>query len=220
MRAARAKAVTLARDAWVRALILMTGALLIALFITAAQAATTPSQFVQTAVDEGVSILTDKASPDRTERFRQFMLKLVEERRIALFTLGTYRKQASEGDVNAFVDAFTEYAIAVYESRLTQYSGQSLKVTDVTERSATDYIVTTVVQGDTGGGNPIQVGFRLNKTGEDFSVVDIQVVGIWLAIDQQGQFSSFLKSNDGSVPALTDHLRKQTEKIRSGQATQ
>lgn len=219
MRAARAKAATLARDAWVKTLILMTGALLIALFITAAQAATTPSQFVQTAVDEGVSILSDKSSPDRTERFRSFMLKLVEERRIALFTLGTYRKQASEADVNTFVDAFTDYAIAVYESRLTQYSGQSLKVTEVTERSATDYIVTTVVQGDTGG-NPIQVGFRLNKTGEEFSVVDIQVVGIWLAIDQQGQFSSFLKSNDGSVAALSDHLRKQTEKIRAGQATQ
>lgn len=219
MRAARAKAVTVARDAWIKALILMTGALLVALFITAAQAATTPSQFVQTAVDEGVSILSDKAAPDRTERFRQFMLKLVEERRIALFTLGTYKKQASEADVNAFVDAFTEYAIAVYESRLTQYSGQSLKVTDVTERSPTDYIVTTVVQGDTGG-NPIQVAFRLNKAGEDYTVIDIQVVGIWLAIDQQGQFSSFLKSNNGSVAALADHLKKQTEKIRSGQATQ
>jgi phospholipid transport system substrate-binding protein len=207
---------------WTRAVALLAGAFLVALLALPAHAAPTPKEFVQQAVDEGVSILGDESlsDSDRRARFREFMLGLVEERRIALFTLGSYRGQASEAEIDEFVDSFTEYAIAVYESRLSQYKGQTLKVTDVTERSEDDFIVTTVVEGDTGGGEPVSVAFRLRKESDEFTVVDIQVVGIWLAIDQQGQFASFLRQNNGSVPALTAHLRDRTERIRAGEATE
>ncbi len=194
---------------------------LIALLLTPvhAHAGTAPADFVQKAVDEGVAILADDDAEEtaRRAKFRDFILGLTDSRRIALFTLGNHRRQTSEADLDAFVKAFTEYAVAVYETRLKQYKGERLKVVNVTERSATDVIVSTVIEGQSPN-DPVRVAFRLNPKNGGFIVIDIQVAGIWLAIDQQSQFASYLSQNNGGVPALTAHLIAQAAKIRAGQA--
>ena len=87
----------------------------------------------------------------------------------------------------------------------------------LTDRSATDVIVSTVIEGQSPN-DPIRVAFRLNPKNDGFIVIDIQVAGIWLAIDQQSQFTSYLSQNKGGVPALTAHLIAQAAKIRAGQA--
>lgn len=211
----------LARLAFAPGTMLLALVTLVALLFTPAleaHAAPTPKDFVQSAVDRGVSILSDGglSQEARRKEFRQFILNLTDSRRIALFTLGKYRRQASDADVSAFVDAFTEYAVAVYEARLDDYKGEKLRVTDVVERSAKDVIVTTIVEDS--GSEPIRVAFRLNPKGDSYIVIDVQVVGIWLALDQQSQFSSFLSKNNGSVPALTAHLKQQTAEIQAGRA--
>ncbi len=81
----------------------------------------------------------------RATEFRDLLIGLTDIRRTALFTLGAARRTANPHDVDAFVDAFRNYAIAVYQSRLSAYSGQTLKVTGSTERAPGDYVVTTVL---------------------------------------------------------------------------
>ena len=62
---------------------------------------------------------------------------------IALFTLGQYRRSAPPEDVEAFVNAFKNYAAAAYQSYFAKYTNQSLKVTGSTQRNPTDFIVQT-----------------------------------------------------------------------------
>lgn len=186
-------------------------------------ASPTAAEFVQQKVNEGVAILGDGAlaQADRRAKFRDYVLGLVDERRIALFTLGRYRRGADEAVIEQFVAAFTDYAVAVYEARLGEYSDQSLKVTDTLERSPTDIVVTTVLEGNgANAGEPVNVSFRLSKDGDVFTVVDIQVVGIWLAIDQQSQFGSFLSQNGGDIAKLSADLSRRAADIRAGKATE
>ena len=129
-----------------------------------------------------------------------------------MFTLGNYRRGASEADVEAFVQAFTEFATAVYESRLDQYKGQTLKVTGSIDNKPGDVTVNMVVV-DPGARDQLRVAFRVLGGGGSYRFVDIQVAGIWLSVEQRDQFAGYLSKNSGSVPALTAHLNAQARQI-------
>lgn len=97
-----------------------TAALLISTHAHAAPAANPAEAFVQQNVDRGYEILnsTTLSNEQRSSQFRNFMLSLTDARRIGMFTLGQYANQASKEDVEAFIAAFTDYAVAVYEFRV------------------------------------------------------------------------------------------------------
>lgn len=186
----------------------------------AAATATTAQaeQFVQLNVQKGLNILSDQSlsETDRRQQFRAFLLRLADIRRTALFTLGAARRTASPAEIDAFVDAFKNYAIAVYESRLSSYSGQTLTVTGSLQRAPGDFIVKTQLTDPNASANaqPIEVDFRMVPDNGGFKVIDVAVVGVWLAIEEQAQFSSYLQQNN-SVAALTKHLNEMAQQIRN-----
>lgn len=184
-----------------------------------AQAMAPVESFVQTNIQKGLDILNNRKVSDnqRKQDFRNFLLSLTDMRRTALFTLGAARRTANPAELDKFAAAFRDYAVAVYEARLTNYSGQTLKVTGSTERAPNDYVVTTVLADSSGNSpdkQPIQVDFRIDQDGSKFVVLDASVVGVWLAIEERDQFTAFLAQHDDSVPALTVHLNELTAKLQ------
>jgi phospholipid transport system substrate-binding protein len=173
--------------------------------------------FAQRLIDQGVGILRNTADPERRAKFRNFILQYADARKTALYTLGNYRRNASEADVEAFVQAFTSYATAVYESRLDQYKGQTLKVVGSIDNKPGDVTVNMIVV-DPNAREPLRVAFRLQGGGGSYRFIDVQVAGIWLSIEQREQFAGFLSQNGGSVPKLTAHLSAQAQQINSGMA--
>jgi phospholipid transport system substrate-binding protein len=184
-----------------------------------AQAASPAEHFVQINIDKGLGILSNKALNDTQKRteFRNLLLGLASLDRTARFTLGRAVHTASPHDVAAFTDAFRNYAITVYQSRLSAYSGQSLKVTGSTERAPGDFVVSTVLVDPNGAGDkqPIEVDFRVDKAGGTFKVLDVSVVGVWLAIEERDQFTAFLAQHNNSVSALTRHLNELTARLQT-----
>jgi phospholipid transport system substrate-binding protein len=168
--------------------------------------------FAQRLIDQGVAILRDTSDPMRRAKFRDFVLRYADARKTALFTLGRYNRGASEADLDAFVQAFTEYATAVYESRLDRYKGETLKVTGSIDNKPGDVTVNMIVVDDNAR-NPLRVAFRLLGADGTYRFVDIQVEGIWLAVDQRDQFAAFLSQHNGSIPRLTAHLQTQARQI-------
>ena len=172
--------------AWLIAL----GAVLFSLTETA-HAQTAAEDYVRTNVQKGLSILNNRSLPDAERRaeFRSFLTTLTDIRRIALFTLGPARRTATPAQIEAFVDAFRNYAVAVYESRLKAYAGQTLRVTGSTARGPNDYIVTTTLVDPTGRteaqGEPIEVDFRVDSSNGRFIVIDASIVGVWLALEER-----------------------------------
>lgn len=175
-----------------------------------AAAASGAEAFVQTNVNKGLAILNNKAlsTDQRKAQFAQFILGLTDMRRIANFTLGQYRKSATPQEQDQFAAAFQNYATAVYQSYFSKYSGQSLRVTGSQERQPGDTIVQTqlIDPNDHSGNQPLQVDFRVSGDNGKFVVIDFSVAGIWLAIEERDQFSSFLGQNGGDVKTLIKHL--------------
>ena len=178
--------------------------------------------YVRNNVQRGLIILNNHSIPDMQRRaeFRDFLTSLTDIRRIALFTLGAARRTATPQETEQFVDAFRDYAVAVYDSRLSAYSGQTLRVTGGTERAPGDDIVTTVLVDPTGKttnqGEPIEVDFRVESDRGRYVVIDASIAGVWLALEERDQFTSFLQENHASVPALVSHLQALTRRLRAG----
>jgi phospholipid transport system substrate-binding protein len=185
-----------------------------------AQAGNPAEAFVQQNVDRGYQILNNHAlsSAQRRDQFRDFLLTLTDLRRIGAFTLGQYANSASPADLQAFDKAFTDYAVAVYESRLGKYTGQTLKVTGSVPRAADDVVVNAVVVNPqaASGQQPIRVAFRVRKTTDGRPIItDLEVEGIWLALSERSDFNGFLQQHGGSVSTLADHLRAQADQVRA-----
>lgn len=182
--------------------------------------------FIQNTVDRGYEILnsTTLSDEERSTQFYDFMISLTDMRRIAVFTLGPYVNRASESEIDDFVQAFTDYAITVYEDRLSRYAGQTMRVTGSTDRAEDDSVVNAIVYTPNDAIDPntqsINVAFRVREDADGNAIViDMQVEGIWIAVSQRADFTSYLQQNNGRVPALTNSLRRQAEEILAQEET-
>lgn len=172
--------------------------------------------FVSANIQRGFDILNDTSlsAAERRTRFAAFLLDLTDLRRVAVFLLGRYANSAPAGQVDAFVSAFRDYSLAVYQSYFAQYAGQTLKVTGSRERAPGDDIVQTEVSGGSNGAAPLEVDFRIRSDGPKPVLVDIAVAGIWLALAQQAEFSAVLAHSNGDISALIQHLKSAQAQYR------
>jgi phospholipid transport system substrate-binding protein len=177
---------------------------------SAARAANPAETFVAQNVQKGLTILNHKhlSTEQRRADFGKFLIGLTDLNRIARFTLGRYRRTASPADLQAFEAAFQRYAIAFYQSYFAKYSGQTLKVVGSHEKGPGDYVVQTVMidPHDRSGQPPLEVDFHVRTDGSRPVVVDVAVLGIWVSLTEQSQFTAFLGQNNGSIPLLISHL--------------
>ena len=160
----------------------------------AAAAGNVAETFVDENIHKGLSILSDKklTLTQRRDQFETLLLGLVDVRRIALFTLGQYRRSAPPEDVEAFVNAFKNYATAAYQSYFAKYTDQTLKVTGSTKRNDTDFIVQTLLVDPNSSQQPSEVDFRVRTDTGKPVLVDVAYQGIWLSLEERDQFVAFL----------------------------
>jgi ABC-type transporter MlaC component len=69
-----------------------------------------------------------------------------------------------------------------------------------------------------GGGlrEPLRIAFRLAGANGAYKIVDVQVAGIWLSVEQREQFASALSQNRGDIGSLTAQLRDRAARLRNG----
>ena len=68
--------------------------------------------------------------------------------------------------------------MSVYQSYFARYAGQTLHVRASRERAPDDFIVNTDMVG---GGQPMQIDFRVRTDGAKPLLVDFAVEGVWLS---------------------------------------
>ncbi|HEY0282846.1 MAG TPA: ABC transporter substrate-binding protein [Rhizomicrobium sp.] len=187
-------------------------------FSAPAQAATPAEQYITDNVQKGLLILTDKAlnKDQRKTQFQDFLIGLTDIKVIADYTLGQYRRSASPADLAAFDDAFKTYALAVYQSYFNKFSGQTLQVTGSYPLAADESVVKTIMidPKKPNDPKPMQVNFRVVKTGGRLAVIDFSVEGVWLREMERSEFTSYLGQHNGDLSSLTASLTKKAKTIK------
>jgi phospholipid transport system substrate-binding protein len=182
-----------------------------------AEASPASESFIRQKIDAGYTILNSSAlSPNQRHRqFHDLFIELVDTRRVGIFTLGQYAKAATPDDTDAFVAAFTNYLVAVYETALSKYDGQILKVTGSSDPKPNDSVVNIELAGSNhSNGVPIKAAFRVRvgANGEP-TITDLQVEGMWLAIAERADFTAYLQQHNGSIAELTKRLNALSDQL-------
>lgn len=175
--------------------------------------------FVRSDLQRGMVILNNRSlsGDDRRAQLREYLTSFIDIRHIAIFTLGPMRQYAKPAQLDEFVDAFRNYAVAAYESQLSNYSGQYLRITGSIQTAPDNYIVKTVLVDPNGGSNrqddPIEVDIRVANDNGRYAVTDLGIAGIWLALEKRDQFTAYLENDNGDFDALIVHLKVLTERL-------
>ena len=185
---------------------------------TATYAAATPAEtFVQQNIDNGLAVLNDRGltPQERDMRFHDILLSATDVRRVALFTLGKYARDASDSQINNFVNAFSDFFILAFEHHLDRNKGATIEVTGSNVRAPDDVIVTARLMGS--DGMPVNIAFRVRKNaaGSD-SVVDLQVEGVSMVLTERDEFSSYLQQHGANIDNLAAQLGERAAKLRAG----
>ncbi len=94
--------------------------------------------------------------------------------------------------------------IRVYAGALTQLKDQAVEITRTQAVSgSTQVIVQSEVRGK---GEPIKLDYRLDKRGEAWKIIDVNVGGLWLVQNYRTQFAQELTKGgiDGLIGALVE----------------
>jgi phospholipid transport system substrate-binding protein len=187
----------------------------LACFLTAgagrAVAQSAAESFVRQDADRVIAVLKDRSlsEADKRARVSGLMESLLDLKRMAMFTLGPAAKSASPAELDAYVAAYRDFALANYAAELSGYMGQSLQLTGAAQRAPGDYIVNaTVADPSDKSDPPSPVSFRvLDEGGGKFALVDAAIAGIWFTIAQRDDFTGFLSQNGGDMAKLVAHLK-------------
>jgi phospholipid transport system substrate-binding protein len=173
-------------------------------------------QFVQARAQRVISVLADKTQSvaQKKATFHQGIDELADVPRITNFVLGKYARTITPDQRQRFAAVFRVYAESVYQNRISDYHGETLKVTGSTVRKPGDVIVNTTISGGQLG-QPVQVSWRVLGGGTAWKVVDVQFKGVWLAITQQQDFVSTIDNAGGNVEVLISQLQRDAQRPAS-----
>ena len=170
-------------------------------------------QFVQVGAQKIISLLADKSTSlaDKKATFRREIDQLADVPKVTNFVLGKYARTITPAQHEQFAAAFRAYAENVYQNRLNDYHGETLKVTGSVVRKPGDVVVSTVISGGRLT-QPSVVAWRVLGAGSAWKVVDVQFKGVWLAITQQQDFVSTIDNAHGDIGVLIAQLQRDAQR--------
>lgn len=179
---------------------------------TSAYADRGAENFVQRGADEALASLNNRSLnlEARQEAFGQLLARFADLPRISRFVLGRYARSFTPVQIAAFEVKFRQYAIAVYAAQLDQFRGQSIRVIGSVDPRPNDSIVTSQLARR--AGPPLIVRWRVKRDpiNNQYRVVDAELGGVFLAIQQRSDFEAFLETASGRPEALIERLTHST----------
>lgn len=165
--------------------------------------------FIEGLADQAIAALTppDISRSEREARARGLLADNFAVPTIAQFVLGRFWRTATDAERQEYLELFEGLIVVTYVDRFSRYSGEKLKVTRSTaDAESGDVIVYSEISRP--AGQPIEVGWRVRRTGSGFKIVDVYVEGVSMGQTQRSEFSSVIRNNGGTVAALLEEMRR------------
>jgi len=177
-----------------------------------ARADQAPMDVVKALATPALQILGDKSTAlkDRQEKLRSLVsANTFDFTAMARSALGLHWKDLNDQQRQDFTQVFTAFLRDSYISRISDYSGQQVKVNYL---GASDLdagrseVKTTIEQPD--GKAPIQVNYSLRQDAGKWLIYDITVDNISIAANYRNQFNRVI-NNKGFDALMSDLKAKQ-----------
>ena len=162
-----------------------------------------PKQFITEIVDEAKKVLVDSNTKEfKTKKLSEMALKTVDIKGVAYYSIGKYRKDLSEEQMNQYLSLFEKYFLKSFTSRLTDYSDPKIDVLS-TEVLNPKYTIVKSVLLATDKKPEVKIDWRVYTKNPDKPLIrDLIIEGLSLARTQKEEFASVIETNNGDVTKL------------------
>ena len=136
------------------------------------------------------------------------ILPNVNFQRMTASAVGRNWRQATPEQKTRLQDEFKSLLIYTYAGAVSQIRDQAVDVKPMRSRPEdTDVVVRTQVKGS---GDPIQLVYRLEKSGDGWKIYDVNVMGAWLVQTYQSSFSQEVSASgiDGLIAKLAERNKQ------------
>ncbi|MFZ5527730.1 MAG: MlaC/ttg2D family ABC transporter substrate-binding protein [Pseudomonadota bacterium] len=136
------------------------------------------------------------------------ILPNVNFQRMTASAVGRNWRQATPEQKTRLQDEFKNLLIYTYAGAVSQIRDQAVDVKPMRSRPEdTDVVVRTQVKGS---GDPIQLDYRLEKSGDGWKIYDVNVMGAWLVQTYQSSFSQEVSASgiDGLIAKLAERNKQ------------
>lgn len=178
-----------------------------AMFSEPANAAAAAEQYVARVGKSILGVASGGGSTSQKKsKFRSLMRSNAAISTIGVFSLGKYKGKLKSSQRSEYFRLVESFVAGLFIKYVKEFAGQRLEITGSKARGSKEILVSSKVHFS-GGRAPLDVRWRLIKSGGGFKIFDIRVLGIWLAIQQRTEFTSVMKKNNGNFGALLEYLR-------------
>jgi phospholipid transport system substrate-binding protein len=185
--------------------------LLLAANAAEAQGAKTPDGLIKEVSTDVLDILKSDKSLQAgdikkvTALVDQKVLPYVDFERMTASAVGRYWRQATPEQQKRLEDEFKLLLVRTYSGALSQVSQEQVVEMKPMRSSPgdTEVVVRTEIRGK---GDPIQLDYRLEKSGDSWKIYDVNVLGIWLVENYRNSFAQEIGANgiEGLIGKLVD----------------
>lgn len=137
------------------------------------------------------------------------ILPNVDFQRMTALAAGRYWREATPEQQKRLSEEFRDLLVYTYAGAIAQIRDQQLEFKPMrNDPSDTDVEVRSQVVQQRG--EPIQLNYRLTKTGNTWKIYDLNVLGAWLVETYKGNFASEISKGgiDGLIKTLAERNKK------------
>lgn len=178
-----------------------------------AQAQTAPDALVKQVSNEVIdSIKSDKAIQGGDINKLQALVDAkvmphVNFQRMTSAAVGRYWRSATPEQQKRLQEEFKILLVRTYSGALTQVKDQTVALKPMrSQPTDNEVVVRTEVRG---GGEPIQLDYRLEKAADSWKIYDVNVAGVWLVEQYRNSFAQEIGAN--GVDSLISKLAEKNK---------
>ncbi len=163
--------------------------------------------FVQSTVNRAAKTLGGNLTKnERVEKLKEIARDTVDIKGIGFYSLGSYRKNLSDKQLEKYNGVFKEYFLKSFASRLAEYSNPEIEV-NTKNKINENYTIVSSTLVATEMRPEVKIEWRVyTKNPDNLLIRDLIIEGLSLARTQKEEFSSIINSNDGNLEALLKNL--------------
>lgn len=128
----------------------------------------------------------------------------VNFQRMTASAVGRYWRQATPEQQKRLQDEFKILLVRTYSGALAQVQDQTVELKPMRAAAGDkEVVVRTEIRGR---GDPVQLDYRLENTGSEWKVYDINVLGVWLVENYRSSFAQEIGASgiDGLIGKLAE----------------
>ena len=185
-----------------------------------ASSAETAVAFIRGLGDTAIRELApDDITPAQREaKFRELLRANFDLPRITRFVLGRYARRVSHTEMERFATLYEDIAVLTYAQLFAAYQGHVFAVNRQLGRPGDKYVMVISELKEASGAAAARLDWQLLVRPDGYSVVDVRVEGVSMAIAQRDDYTAFLDKNDGDIAALLAQLSRAIDKLRAERA--